>query len=110
MSKAKVIFSVEDLEVEAPTNTPLTTIVDKTGADITFGCRAGTCGTCRVKIKEGMENLVPPSSDETRFLKALGDNSNTRLACQVVVEGDCSIEYIGRDGWGYTHIYPLLFE
>ena len=40
----KVHFLLEDLLVEAPAGTTLQRIADAAGADITFGCRTGSCG------------------------------------------------------------------
>lgn len=43
----------------------------------------GVCNRCRVKIVEGSENLTPPTRYES--------DTETRLACQAVVLGDCSV-------------------
>ncbi len=94
-AKAHITFSLEDLEVEAPVGTPLTEIVAKSGADVTFGCKSGTCGTCRIRILEGADNLSAPSREESDFLRKLRRPSNERLACQCCVNGDVTIEYIG---------------
>lgn len=91
----KVHFLLEDLLVEAPLGTPLQRIADAAGADITFGCRTGSCGTCRVRIAEGAEHCHPPGPEERDFLAGLGAPPDQRLACQVVVQGDVAIEYLG---------------
>ena len=60
----------------------------------------GACGTCRVLIKGGMENLSPKSLREKinfslhplTMLAAIGHEDEMRLACQVTVNGDCTIE------------------
>jgi ferredoxin len=49
----------------------------------------GQCGMCRVEIVEGMENLSPRTDFESRKLAKRPDNQ--RLACQVVVNGDVSV-------------------
>ncbi|HEX9008965.1 MAG TPA: 2Fe-2S iron-sulfur cluster-binding protein [Holophagaceae bacterium] len=91
----KVHFLLEDLLVEAPTGTPLQRIADAAGADITFGCRTGSCGTCRVRIAEGLEHCGAPGPEERDFLAGLAAPPDQRLACQVVVQGDVAIEYLG---------------
>ena len=91
----KVHFLLEDLLVEAPLGTPLQRIADAAGADITFGCRTGSCGTCRVRIAEGAANCPAPGPEERDFLAGLGAPPDQRLACQVVVHGDVAIEYLG---------------
>lgn len=93
--RAKVSFVLEDLDVEVPSGTRLIEVVDAAGADVTFGCRNGTCGTCRVRIVEGMESLSQPTPEERDFLKALDANSDERLGCQFCIHGDVAIDYIG---------------
>jgi ferredoxin len=93
--RALVSFLIDDLDVEVPTDTRLVEIVEAAGADITFGCRNGTCGTCRVRIVEGMENLSPRTAEERDFLSALNASSEERLGCQFRVCGNVVIDYIG---------------
>jgi ferredoxin len=65
-----------------------------------LNCRGlGLCGTCRVLVKSGMENLNPRTLMEkvnfnlhplTSFAY-IGHEDEMRLSCQVQVNGDCSI-------------------
>jgi len=91
----KVHFLLEDLLVEAPTGTALQRIADAAGADITFGCRTGSCGTCRVRVVDGLEHCSEPGPEERDFLKGLDAPPDQRLACQVTVHGDVVIDYLG---------------
>lgn len=91
----KVHFRLEDLLVEAPAGTSLQRIADAAGADITFGCRTGSCGTCRVRVVEGLEQCSEAGSEERDFLQGLDAPPDQRLACQVCVLGDVDIEYLG---------------
>jgi len=91
----KVHFLLEDLLVEAPAGTPLQRIADAAGADITFGCRTGSCGTCRVSVVKGLNHCSEPGSEERDFLKGLDAPADQRLACQVCVHGDIAIDYLG---------------
>jgi ferredoxin, 2Fe-2S len=58
------------------------------------------CGECRIKIKDGEHNVLPPAAKE---MAILGNNwflDGRRLSCQVRVFGDLSIdisEQIERD-------------
>jgi ferredoxin len=83
--------------VEAPCGTSLQAIADAAGADITFGCRSGSCGTCRIRILAGLGQCPPPAPEERDFLLGLGAPTDHRLACQVRVEGDLDVEYLGND-------------
>jgi ferredoxin len=91
----KVHFRLEDLLVEAPEGTSLQHIADTAGADITFGCRTGSCGTCRVRVVEGLVHCNEPGPEERDFLEGLDAPADQRLACQVTVQGDVAIEYLG---------------
>lgn len=95
MSKPRVHFLLEDMEVEVPSGTRFQDIVEASNADVTFGCRNGTCGTCRISIEKGMENISPMGREEKDFLESMGAAENERLGCQIRVNGDCSINYIG---------------
>ncbi|MEX0339945.1 MAG: 2Fe-2S iron-sulfur cluster-binding protein [Arenibacterium sp.] len=47
-------------------------------------CRGrGRCGTCRVRVLSGAENLPPPSEKEAKVLRHWNAGTNERLACQV---------------------------
>jgi ferredoxin len=54
-----------------------------------LNCRGrGICGTCRVKVTQGEENLSPRTTAELNKLRKRPD---LRLACQCVVRGDVRI-------------------
>ena len=91
---AQVTFMPEDLLVEAPLGTSLQAICDAAGADITFGCRSGSCGTCRVRILAGGEHCSPVLPEERDFLAGLDAPADHRLACQVSVTGPVHVEYL----------------
>lgn len=45
------------------------------------------CATCHVEVKEGLENLLPPSDQELDMLDTLPNgDSFSRLACQIRIE------------------------
>ncbi len=94
---ARVRFLPEDLLVEAPPGTPLQAIADASGADLTFGCRTGSCGTCRVRILSGLEHCSAMGPEERDFLRGMDAPAGHRLACQVSVAGDVVVEYLGVD-------------
>jgi len=93
----EVRFLPEDLLVEAPEGTSLQAIADASGADITFGCRNGSCGTCRVRILQGLEHCSPMGPEERDFLRGMAAPTDQRLACQFSVQGNVEIEYLGVD-------------
>ena len=93
-AKVRVTFLPEDLLVEAPAGTPLQAIADAAGAEITFGCRSGSCGSCRVRILEGADQCAPMAAEERDFLAGLQAPEDHRLACQVTVNGPVVVEYL----------------
>ncbi len=95
MSTATVHFLLEDLLVQAPIGTSLQAIADASGADITFGCRNGSCGTCRIRVTQGLEHCSGMGSEERDFLKGLSVAEDERLACRVHVNGDIEVDYLG---------------
>ena len=91
----RIHFQPEDLLVEAPWGTPLQDVADAAGADITFGCRSGSCGTCRVRILSGLAHCSPMGREERDFLRGMETPEDQRLACQVEVLDDVTVEYLG---------------
>lgn len=73
-----------------------------------LNCRGnGLCGTCRVLVKEGKENLNPKTGMEkfhfathpVSMLASIGHEDEMRLSCQVQVNGDCKIETHPAFNW-----------
>ena len=75
---AKLIFEHNDEEVELPDDSRIQEACEEGG--VPFACTEGVCGTCVIEIKEGQENLSPPTPEEGDFL---GEGClDERLACQ----------------------------
>ncbi len=91
----RVHFLLEDLEAEAPEGIGLAEVAEAVGADITFGCRTGSCGTCRVRVADGQAACSAPDAEERDFLASLDAPADQRLACRVKLHGDVAIEYLG---------------
>lgn len=51
----------------------------------------GVCARCRIRIVEGADSLAPMTSIEVRVTTQRGFNPDERLACQAVVNGDCTV-------------------
>src|SRR6516165_6631064 len=96
----KVTFVNEKKEIEVEQGANLRDAARKAGISVYKGldrylnCRGfGLCGTCRVLVKKGMENLSTKSFMEKlnlnlhpmTMLATLGHENEIRLACQTKV-------------------------
>jgi ferredoxin len=103
----KVTFVKEKKEIDVPTGSNLREEARKAdiqiykGLDKFLNCRGfGLCGTCKVHVKKGMENLSPKTLREKinfnlhplGIFAAIGHEDEIRLSCQVQVNGDCTVE------------------
>jgi ferredoxin len=110
----KVTFVKEKIDLEVPAGSNLRQEARKAGIEVYKGierylnCRGlGLCGTCKVLVKKGMENLnkktfmerVNMNTHPLTMLAALGHEDELRLACQVQVNGDCTIETTPAFNW-----------
>jgi ferredoxin len=87
MAKAQLSFADINVTVTVPAGTRIIEISDKLNSGIIYGCREGDCGTCLMKVVEGMENLSEPSVLEARILKEHFAGRDARLACQAQALG-----------------------
>jgi ferredoxin len=103
----KVTFVNEKKEIEVPQGANLRKEAREAGVEVHgvvesyLNCMGnGLCGTCRVLVKKGIDNLSPRSFMEKvnfnlhpmTMLAVIGHENEMRLACQVCVNGDCTIE------------------
>ena len=83
-------------KLEARAGGTLLAAAMKNGIRVMHACGAQTlCGTCRVKVTEGAENLTAKSFKERLSLRYhLSVSSRTRLACQARVLGPVEAEEV----------------
>lgn len=90
MAKVKIKNTGEAIEL--PDGSPLVDLDGK--SPILFACKMGTCGSCLVKVTEGLENLEQPNEAEKAGLQAFGTSPNHRLLCQCKIKnGEITVEY-----------------
>jgi ferredoxin len=110
----KVVLVKQKQEIEVPAGSNLRQEMQKSSIDVYPGltrylnCRGnGLCGTCKVFVKKGAENLTPKTTLEkahfnfhpSGMLAYIGHEDEIRLSCQVQVNGDCSIENCPEFNW-----------
>jgi len=88
----KVRFLPSGFETDVKVGTELVDTCDEhPEAEVPFSCRSASCGTCRVRVREGMELLSKPQDDELDVLEVFGDGKDVRLCCQISVVGEGKI-------------------
>jgi ferredoxin len=78
-----IVVDEEGMEqsVEGSANDSLVYISGNMGKPIGTGCSDATCGTCRVEVLDGEENLTPQEARERSTLKENGFSEELRLGC-----------------------------
>jgi ferredoxin len=110
----KIVFVKEKKEIEVTKGANLRQEALKAGVEVYNGLHRyvncmghGLCGTCKVLVKKGMENLTPKTRLErftlatspTTMLGIVGHEDEMRLSCRVQVQGDCTIETKPAFNW-----------
>lgn len=89
---AKVHVKNTGETVDVPDGTQLEYLDGR--SSVLFACKSATCGSCLVKVLEGMENLEDPNEAESTGLQAFGTDPKQRLMCQCKIKkGEIRIEY-----------------
>jgi ferredoxin len=89
----KVTFLHDKITIDIPSGTTVQVAVEMAGATLPFGCRMGSCGTCRCLVVTGTQNVNEKTDAELDLFDTLtfvGDNE--RLGCQLVIMGDVEIQ------------------
>jgi 2Fe-2S ferredoxin len=85
-SSVRIVVETSDgkaVQMDADEGAALADVFDEHAAPVPFGCRSASCGTCRIDVLEGVEELLPPEEDELDVLALFdADPAATRLACQ----------------------------
>lgn len=68
--------------------------LERQGLILPHGCLAGSCGSCRIHVANGLEFLSPMGVIETDTVNSIKDlypNKNVRLSCRAKVHGNIEI-------------------
>ena len=85
----RVTFADEGKSVEFPAGKTILSCALEMDVKISHVCGGdGACGTCRIEVVEGWNNLTPPTPDET--YKEL--EPPHRLSCQAKLVGDVIVK------------------
>jgi ferredoxin len=87
----------DDQEHELEEGAELSKALNAVNSPILFGCRTGICGTCLVEVMDGSELDKKSNEDEKELLDIISDGQAPyRLACQMRMNNDCTLKYIGK--------------
>lgn len=72
-----------EVTIDAAAGSALVDLVDDHDGPIPFSCRSAACGTCRIHILEGADQLAPAAQDEIELLDVYDHVPPlVRLTCQ----------------------------
>lgn len=75
---AKITFTPSNKTEEVKDGSELRYVCEEK-FNVPFGCKDGICGTCRIRVIDGLKNLSPKNQKEEDLLP---NNPKERLACQ----------------------------
>jgi len=85
---AKIIDKKSNKEMEVSDGSSIKEPCKELG--VLFSCENGVCGTCKIHVIKGEENLGPLNEQE----KDMGMEDGERLACQCNIQkGEIEIEH-----------------
>ncbi|WP_089966752.1 2Fe-2S iron-sulfur cluster-binding protein [Lihuaxuella thermophila] len=92
MHRVVVHIGPKSYSLEVPTGANLLLHAVSHSVPIPFHCTTGRCTTCRVRIISGNEHLNDFTDQELYRLPGEALDRGERLACQIYVYGDITVE------------------
>ncbi|MBK8179987.1 MAG: (2Fe-2S)-binding protein [Planctomycetes bacterium] len=90
----KITLAANGKSYEVPAGTKFLDFCQDNRAPHEYGCTVGSCGTCRLVLEAGSENVDPATDEELETLEMCTDVAGARLGCQLVVRGDIRVKQI----------------
>ena len=90
----KITLAANDQSYEVPEGTSFLEFCQANGVEHDFGCTVGSCGTCRLQILEGAENVDAADNEELETVEMCTDVAGARLGCVLVVRGDIKLQQL----------------
>ena len=88
----KITFMPRGETFEVPSGTTILHAAVRNGVPLRHDCTEAVCGTDRVKILAGKENLSEVIDNEELTLEMLNAAADERLGCVARIEGDVIVE------------------
>ena len=91
---AKVTFMPAGQSFEVAAGTTILVSAVQNGLQLRHDCTEAICGTDRVKILSGKEQLSEKTDNEELTLEMMNAGPDERLACVARIVGDVTVEVI----------------
>lgn len=88
----KVTFMPAGQSFEVAAGTTILVSAIQNGLQLRHDCTEAICGTDRVKILSGKENLSEKNDNEELTLEMMNGGPDDRLACVARISGDVTVE------------------
>jgi len=88
----KITFMPANASFEVDNGTTILVAAVRNGLQLRHDCTEAVCGTDRVKVLAGCENLSEKTDNEELTLDMMNAGSEDRLACVARILGDVVIE------------------
>jgi 2Fe-2S ferredoxin len=88
----KITFMPSGRTFDVPSGTTILHAAVRNGVALRHDCTEAVCGTDRVKILAGQENLSEVVDNEELTLEMLNAASDERLGCVAKIHGDVVVE------------------
>ena len=93
-----IIFQTSGKTIEVPQDANLLRTSIRYEGSVPYKCGGGICGTCRVRIVDGHENLSKIMKKEVDRLGSDAINQGYRLACQTfIIDGEITVAWNEED-------------
>ncbi len=90
----KITFMPQGQSFEVPSGTTILHAAVRNGIQLRHDCTEAVCGTDRVKILSGKENLSEIVDNEELTLEMLNAGPDERLGCVAKISGDVIVEIV----------------
>lgn len=90
----KVTFQPPGQTFKVKEGTTILVAAIQNGVHLRHDCTEAICGTDRVKILAGRDNLSDKNENEELTLEMLNAGANERLGCVAKILGDVTVEII----------------
>lgn len=91
---AKVTFKPVGQTFEVTAGTTILVAAIQNGLKLRHDCTEAVCGTDRVKVLSGKEQLSEKTDNEELTLEMMNAGADERLACVARIVGDVTVEVI----------------